>query len=79
MLRYDTIIVVTTINNYDTNYCLGDTKMYIYIYINMIEKIENFGIIVDKYFRNLIESNLNQIVFTIFRLIWIQLDVRLVQ
>ena len=31
-----------------------------------------------KYFRNLIESTRNQIVFTIFRLIWIQMDVRLV-
>ena len=31
----------------------------------------------EKSFRNLIESNRNQIVFTIFRLIWIQADVRL--
>ena len=30
-----------------------------------------------KSFRNLIKSNRNQIVFTIFRLIWIQTDVRL--
>ena len=32
----------------------------------------------EKYFRNLIKSTWNQIVFTIFRLIWIQTDVRLV-
>ena len=31
----------------------------------------------EKYFRNLIKSNRNQIVFTIFRLIGIQTDVRL--
>ena len=31
-----------------------------------------------KYFRNLIKSTQNQIVFTIFRLIWNQTDVRLV-
>ena len=30
-------------------------------------------------FRNPIESNRNQIVFTIFRLIWNQMDVRLIQ
>ena len=33
----------------------------------------------EKYFRNIIESNLNQIVFTISRLTWNQTDVRLVQ
>ena len=33
----------------------------------------------DKFFRNLIKSNRNQIVFTIFRLIYNQTDVRLVQ
>ena len=32
----------------------------------------------EKYFRNLIKSNQNQIVFTIFRLIWNQTDFRLV-
>ena len=32
-----------------------------------------------KYFRNLIKLNQNYIVFTIFRLIWSQTDVRLVQ
>ena len=32
----------------------------------------------EKSFRNLIKSNRNQIVFTIFRLIWHQKDVRLV-
>ena len=32
----------------------------------------------EKSFRNLIKSNLNQIVFTIFRLIWNQTDLRLV-
>ena len=32
----------------------------------------------EKSLRNLIKSNRNQIVFTIFRLIWIQTDVRLV-
>ena len=32
----------------------------------------------EKSFRNRIESNRNQIVFTIFRLIWNQTDVRLV-
>ena len=31
----------------------------------------------EKYFRNLIKSTRDQIVFTIFRLIWIQTDVRL--
>ena len=31
----------------------------------------------EKSFRNLIESNRNQIVFTIFGLIWIETDVRL--
>ena len=31
----------------------------------------------EKYFRNLIESTQNQIVVTIFRLIWIQTDVHL--
>ena len=31
----------------------------------------------EKSFRNLIKSTWNQIVFTIFRLIWIQTDVRL--
>ena len=33
----------------------------------------------EKYFRNINKSNRNQIVFTIFRLIGIQTDVRLVQ
>ena len=31
----------------------------------------------EKYFRNLIESTRNQIVFTIFRLVWIKTEVRL--
>ena len=31
----------------------------------------------EKYFLNLVESTRNQIVFTIFRLIWIQTEVRL--
>ena len=36
------------------------------------------GVHTEKSFRNLIESNQNQIAFTIFRLIWNQRDVRLV-
>ena len=32
----------------------------------------------EKYFRNLIKSNRDQIAYTIFRLIWNQTDVRLV-
>ena len=32
----------------------------------------------DKIFRNLIKSNRNQIVFTIFRLIWNQMDIRFI-
>ena len=31
----------------------------------------------ENYFRNLVKSNRNQIEFTIFRLIWIQTEVRL--
>ena len=31
----------------------------------------------EKYFRNLIKATRNQLVFTIYRLIWIQTDVRL--
>ena len=37
-----------------------------------------FGLHAEKYFPNLIKSNRNQIVFTIFWLIWNQTDVRLV-
>ena len=33
---------------------------------------------IQKYFRNLVESTRNQIVFTIFRLIWYETDVRLI-
>ena len=32
----------------------------------------------EKYFRNLVKSNWNQIVYTIFRLIWNQKDIRMV-
>ena len=35
-----------------------------------------WGVHTEKSFRNLIKSNRNQIVLTIFRLIWIQTDVR---
>ena len=43
--------------------------------------VRNFGtsfcVRTEMHFRNLISSNRNQIVFTIFRLIWNQTDVRL--
>jgi len=42
-------------------------------------RLASLGIIhTEKSFRNLIKSTWNQIVFTIFRLIWFQTDVRLV-
>ena len=36
-----------------------------------------YAIHAEKYFQNLIKSTRNQIVFTIFRLIWNQTDIRL--
>ena len=46
---------------------------------NLLKESEIFfSLHTEKYFRNLIKSTRNQIVFTIFRLIWNPTDVRLV-
>ena len=49
----------------------------VYTYIFLPEFVQREDLHTEKYFRNLIKSTMNQIVFTIFRLIWIQTDVHL--
>ena len=46
-------------------------------FAKMFTEYSGMQVHIDNFFRNLIKSTRNQIVFTIFQLTWIQTDVRL--